>query len=144
MSVRSAQRMARKIVYRDQTNEGLLNEIESLESCLEKEGGGAAVRRLPFGCRLQASRETGSSKTILQIFFDPLRFRAWTEKLEPVEFLYMNPCGLELIRKATGHWGIYLDGQELFLNLKANEPYEMARLESRTNWLGEKEIVRVK
>lgn len=81
---------------------------------------------------------------MLQIFLDPLRFRNWTSSMEPVEMLYTNPCGVELVKQRTGRWAIFLDGQELLLDLKAEQPYEAARFEVSDGFSGGREVVRVK
>lgn len=132
-----------RTIYRDGTTAGFLNEIARLESSLQQ--GGAAKRQLPFGCLLRMTRPArGVSKATLQIFLDPLRFKSWTDGIEPVGMLYANPCGIELVKQATGKWAIFLDGQELLLNLKAEQPYEAARFEISEDFLGGKEVVRVK
>lgn len=64
--------------------------------------------------------------------------------MEPVEMLYTNPCGVELVKQRTGRWAIFLDGQELLLDLKAEQPYEAARFEIGDGFLGGREVVRVK
>ncbi len=68
----------------------------------------------------------------LQIFFDPVRFKAWREGLGPVTQLYLNPYGLELVLDhKVGLWGLFLAGEELYMNLETDEIYEVAKLEIR-------------
>lgn len=144
MSIAERLRKPRQLVLRDPATAKFLDEVRRLESSLQP--GAEARRRLPFGCTLLASRNaTSTSKTTLQIFLDPLRFRKWSEGLEPIDRLYMNPSGLEVVKHhPSGRWAVYLDEQELLLNLAATEPYEMAALEIRPSISGSREIVRTK
>lgn len=48
----------------------------------------------------------------------------------PMSFAYMDPHSIELILdEKTKQWRLYLDRQELYLDLEADEVYELARLE---------------
>lgn len=133
----------RKTIYRDETTAGFLDEVARLESCLRE--GEKAARRLPFGCLLRMARPArGVSTRMLQIFLDPLLFRSWTAGIEPVEVMYANPCGIELVKQATGRWALFLDGEELLLDLKVDKPYEMARFEVVDSFDGGREVVRIK
>ena len=133
----------RKRILPDPENQNFINEALRLESCLQR--GQEATRRLPFGCLLQASRPSrGITKTILRVFLDPLHFKKWTSNIEPIEMLYMNPCGIELVKSSRGKWGIYLAGEELLLNLSEPNPYEIAHLEIEDSIVGGKEITRIK
>lgn len=143
MPVPQSLKTSRRIVHPDETTKGFLEEIGRLESCLQQ--GQEAARKLPFGCLLRANRKTrGISTTILQIFLDPLRFSSWTRSIEPIELAYLNPCGIEVVKQPTGRWAVYLDGQELLLDLQADQPYEMARFEVSDTITGGREVVRVK
>lgn len=135
--------MARTIIFPDPPNKGLFSEVEHLESFLEK--GERAVTKLPFGCLLRVEKTSRESSTkILQIFLDPLRFNKWISSLEKSKFFYVNLCGLELVKHKTGRWALYLDEQELLLDIKAQEPYELATLEIDKEITGEKIIRRIR
>lgn len=143
MSAHPPQIKPRTLIHPDSITQGFLNEAARLESCLQQ--GREAERRLPFGCLLRAGRKArGISTTILQIFLDPLRFEAWSQALEPVELMYMNPCGIEVVKQKNGRWALYLDGEELLLNLKAEAPYEAARFEINDSLVGGREVSRIK
>ena len=97
-------------------------------------GGEWCVRKpLTFGVVLLAIPSPENPRIVtLQIFFDPVRFKAWRKGLGPVTQLYLNPYGLELVLdRKVERWGLFLAGQELYLDLEAENIYEAARLEIR-------------
>lgn len=65
----------------------------------------------------------------LRIFFMAVRFKVWRAKLGKLTQVYLNPYGLELILDPeVNAWGLFLDEQELYMNLHATEVYQVAKL----------------
>lgn len=107
-----------------------------LAESLEKTPAGEwAVRKvLPIGVVLLCTpaplgpQSPRQRTVILRIFFDPARFRDWTETIGPVDLFYMNPYGIELVKeRETSRWGLFVDEQELYLNSSGNDIYEVAK-----------------
>lgn len=145
-SFKEAAEKPRRQVFADPLVNPLLEEMRRLESSLHREETQVAERRLPFGSILRLEREKeDSSKKTLRVLLDPLRFRAWREKLSPAGLVYINSCGIEVIRHPeNGRWALYFDGSELFLREDVGEIYEAMRLEKRETIGGLEEIVRLK
>ena len=103
------------------------------ELCLRKQ--------LPVGIIFLATPNPQDPKTAtLRIFFDPARFKAWKGAMGPMDLVYVNPYGVELmLDHETQRWGIFLDRQELYMDLEAAEVYEIARFE-----IWESDVLRTK
>jgi hypothetical protein len=98
-------------------------------------------RRTGTGIRIRAQIESDNPTVTLQIFFDPLRFRAWTDAIGPVELFYMDPYGIEVFYK-EGEWKIAIDRDEI-RPMDTSEIYEVARIEIK-EVEGKRELNRVK
>lgn len=163
MSFQEAMEKPRKIMLSDARTKSFLQMANRLDSYIQThqkagelqvqaeflerlpDGRICAQKRLPLGLILRASpKKEDPSTTTLQIFFDPLRFRAWRKSLGPIDMFYSNPYGIEVVKeKQTQQWGIFLDTQEILLKLTDSEVYEAARVEIRGTH-GGREVVRVK
>lgn len=75
----------------------------------------------------------------MRIFFDPPRFREWRAKLGPLTLFYMDPCDIEIALNHKKQWGMFFDGQELYLDPEAGSSYEVAAFEIKNQ-----EVFRVK
>jgi hypothetical protein len=84
-------------------------------------------KKLGSGIRLHAQLGSDKQTTILRIFLDPIRFNAWTDALGSLEFLYMDPYGVEVCFKADS-WQISVDKMVVKLQ-NTDEIYEIARIE---------------
>lgn len=106
--------------------------VESLE---KTPAGEWAVRKvLPIGVVLLSTPgpldpENLQRKTVtLRIFFDPPRFRSWKDSVGPLDLLYMNPFGIELVKeRESGRWGLFVDEQELYMDFSGDDLYELAK-----------------
>jgi hypothetical protein len=104
------------------------------ESLERTPGGELCVRKqLPPGLLILGRPSHQDPKiATLQIFFDPLRFKAWLEAMGELSLVYLNPYDVELVLDdKTKRWGLFLDGEELFMDLETEEVYEVAKFEVR-------------
>lgn len=83
-------------------------------------------KRTGTGIRIRAQIESDSPTVTLQIFFDPLRFEAWTNAIGPVELFYMDPFGIEVFYKKD-EWKIAIDRDEIHPK-KKDEIHEIAKI----------------
>ncbi len=104
---------------------------ESLERT--PDGELCSRKQLPVGIIFLATPNPEDPTTVtLRIFFDPPRFKEWKEAMGPMELVYMDPYGVELVLdRKLQRWGIFLDRQELHMDPEADEIYEIARFEIR-------------
>jgi len=80
-------------------------------------------RILPCGLHLVAESSIPTRAT-LRIFFDPARFRAWTEQFGNVSLLYADPLGIELTYK-EGIWAFFVEEERLSVDFSAEKSLEV-------------------
>ncbi len=116
-------RFLRRQIYRHQMSQPVAASLEKTP-----DGEFFVKKFLPVGLILVATPSREDPKiTSLRIFFDPLRFVAWSKSMGPVKVAFFNPYDLEVSRNAEENkWYLVLDGKELNMDLTRQDPYEVA------------------
>jgi hypothetical protein len=115
---------------------------------LEKATGGEFYTKkfLAVGIVLIATPKREDTKiTSLRIFFDPLRFKQWSEGLGPAKLVFLDPYGIEISRnQKEDKWYLVLDGQEMNMDLERAAPYEVAAVDIHGAYEGAIDAVRIR
>jgi hypothetical protein len=115
---------------------------------LEKTPGGEfyTKRFLPIGLILVATPSRSDPKiTSLRIFFDPPRFKQWSESLGPIQLAFLDPYGIEVSRNDKEEtWYLVLDGKKLNMDLGRDAPYEVAAIDIHEIFKGTIDAVRIR